>query len=123
MSDVYMHSLANLQAHMAPGSEGKLNFPKYISKSLEQDFKDVAGISPIMWLFSVLFSLAYTNVLATDIDYCYLETGWYSYHWLPFIPLIVSPLRCKLSASPSLQHSESFACKTPSGREFQRSSP
>ncbi|KAG4133207.1 hypothetical protein ERO13_D08G082500v2 [Gossypium hirsutum] len=48
---------------------------KYIKRSLEDDFKVVVGISPIIWFIAVLFLLAYTH-------------GWYSYLWLPFIPLI-----------------------------------
>ncbi|XP_038892538.1 MLO-like protein 6 [Benincasa hispida] len=63
-------------AHLAPGSEVKFDFHKYISRSLEDDFKVVVGISPAMWLFAVLFILTNTN-------------GWYSYLWLPFISLII----------------------------------
>ncbi|GAB4836465.1 hypothetical protein Ancab_001376 [Ancistrocladus abbreviatus] len=48
-------------AHLAPGSETKFDFQKYISRSLEQDFKVVVGISPIMWFFAVLFLLGYTH--------------------------------------------------------------
>ncbi|XP_022944838.1 MLO-like protein 2 isoform X3 [Cucurbita moschata] len=63
-------------AHLAPGSEVKFDFHKYISRSLENDFKVVVGISPAMWLFAVLFILTNTH-------------GWYSYLWLPFISLII----------------------------------
>nr|KJB64559.1 hypothetical protein B456_010G055900 [Gossypium raimondii] len=49
---------------------------KYIKRSLDDDFKVVVGISPIIWFIAVLFLLAYTH-------------GWYSYLWLPFIPLII----------------------------------
>ncbi|XP_058183433.1 MLO-like protein 6 [Rhododendron vialii] len=63
-------------AHLAPQSEMDFDFQKYISRSLEEDFKVVVGISPIIWLFAVLFLLTNTH-------------GWYSYFWLPFIPLII----------------------------------
>ncbi|KAK8277125.1 hypothetical protein V6Z11_D10G245100 [Gossypium hirsutum] len=64
-----------IMAHLAPGNETKFDFQKYIKRSLEDDFKVVVGISPIIWFIAVLFLLAYTH-------------GWYSYLWLPFIPLI-----------------------------------
>ncbi|TYG63954.1 hypothetical protein ES288_D06G069900v1 [Gossypium darwinii] len=63
-------------AHLAPENETKFDFQKYIKRSLEDDFKVVVGISPIIWFIAVLFLLAYTH-------------GWYSYLWLPFIPLIL----------------------------------
>ncbi|KAK7270352.1 hypothetical protein RIF29_23430 [Crotalaria pallida] len=63
-------------AHLAPGSEAKFNFQKYIQRSLEEDFKVVVGISPTIWFFAVLTLLTNTN-------------GWYPYLWLPFIPLII----------------------------------
>ncbi|OMO71554.1 Mlo-related protein [Corchorus capsularis] len=65
-----------IMAHLAPGNETKFDFQKYIKRSLEEDFKVVVGISPIIWLIAVLFLLAYTH-------------GWYSFYWLPFIPLLV----------------------------------
>ncbi|XWS07929.1 hypothetical protein CRYUN_Cryun41cG0033800 [Craigia yunnanensis] len=64
-----------IMAHLAPGNETKFDFQKYILRSLEDDFKVVVGISPIIWFIAVLFLLAYTH-------------GWYSYLWLPFIPLV-----------------------------------
>ncbi|XP_039061177.1 MLO-like protein 12 [Hibiscus syriacus] len=63
-------------AHLAHGNETKFDFQKYIKRSLEEDFKVVVGISPIIWFTAVLFLLAYTS-------------GWYSYFWLPFIPLVI----------------------------------
>ncbi|GAA0155079.1 hypothetical protein Leryth_000672 [Lithospermum erythrorhizon] len=63
-----------IMAHLAPHS--KFDFQKYINRSLEEDFKVVVGISPPIWLFAVLFLLFNTH-------------GWYSYLWLPFIPLII----------------------------------
>ncbi|TYG72237.1 hypothetical protein ES288_D04G004200v1 [Gossypium darwinii] len=65
-----------IMAHLAPANETKFDFQKYIKRSLEQDFKVVVGISPIIWFIAVLFLLAYTH-------------GWYSYLWLPFVPLII----------------------------------
>ncbi|XP_051119952.1 MLO-like protein 6 [Andrographis paniculata] len=65
-----------ITAHLAPHSQESFNFHKYINKSLEEDFKVVAGISPIIWLCAVLLLLTNTN-------------GWYSLYWLPFIPLII----------------------------------
>ncbi|KAH1151445.1 hypothetical protein GLYMA_16G145500v4 [Glycine max] len=64
-----------ITAHLAPGSDARFDFQKYIKRSLDEDFKVVVGISPIIWFFAVLFLLANTH-------------GWYSYYWLPFIPLI-----------------------------------
>ncbi|GMI86229.1 MILDEW RESISTANCE LOCUS O 12 [Hibiscus trionum] len=65
-----------ITAHLAPGNETRFDFQKYIKRSLEEDFKVVVGISPIIWFIAVLFLLAYTH-------------GWYSYLWLPFIPLVI----------------------------------
>nr|POE50184.1 mlo-like protein 2 [Quercus suber] len=64
------------KAHSAPKSETEFDFQKYISRSLEKDFKVVVGISPIIWFFALLFLLSNTY-------------GWHSYLWLPFLPLII----------------------------------
>ncbi|GLJ39966.1 hypothetical protein SUGI_0817640 [Cryptomeria japonica] len=61
-------------AHLAPNS--KLNFQKYIRRSLDDDFKVVVGISPPLWAFAVVFLLL--NV-----------SGWYAYFWLSFVPLCI----------------------------------
>ncbi|XP_030925345.1 MLO-like protein 6 [Quercus lobata] len=63
-------------AHLAPESQTKFNFQIYIKRSLEEDFKVVVGISPTIWFFAVLFLLFNTH-------------GWFSYLWLPFLPLII----------------------------------
>nr|ALI93622.1 MLO11 [Vitis pseudoreticulata] len=63
-------------AHLAPESHTRFDFQKYIKRSLEEDFKVVVGISPIIWFCAVLFLLFNTH-------------GWHSYLWLPFIPLII----------------------------------
>uniref|UniRef100_A0A5B7C3K3 MLO-like protein n=1 Tax=Davidia involucrata TaxID=16924 RepID=A0A5B7C3K3_DAVIN len=65
-----------IMAHLAPQSHTNFDFQKYINRSLEEDFKVVVGISPPIWLFAVIFLLFNTH-------------GWYSYLWLPFIPLII----------------------------------
>ncbi|KAJ9178152.1 hypothetical protein P3X46_010061 [Hevea brasiliensis] len=65
-----------IMAHLAPQSHMKFDFQKYIKRSLDEDFKVVVGISPPIWFFAVLFLLFNTH-------------GWYSYLWLPFIPLII----------------------------------
>ncbi|GMI94722.1 MILDEW RESISTANCE LOCUS O 6 [Hibiscus trionum] len=64
-----------IMAHLAPHSQTKFDFQKYINRSLEEDFNVVVGISPPIWFLAVLFILFNTH-------------GWYSYLWLPFIPLI-----------------------------------
>ncbi|KAL3649377.1 MLO-like protein 6 [Castilleja foliolosa] len=65
-----------IMAHLAPQSHASFDFQKYINRSLEEDFKVVVGISPPIWFLAVLFLLFNTH-------------GWYSYLWLPFIPLII----------------------------------
>ncbi|KAK8582172.1 hypothetical protein V6N13_145152 [Hibiscus sabdariffa] len=65
-----------IMAHLAPQSQNNFNFQKYINRSLEEDFSVVVGISPLIWFCAVLFLL-------------FSPHGWYSYYWLPFIPLIV----------------------------------
>ncbi|XP_018474916.1 MLO-like protein 12 isoform X2 [Raphanus sativus] len=65
-----------IMAHMPAGSEARFDFQKYIQRSLEEDFKAVVGISPVIWCIAVLFILTNTH-------------GWESYFWLPFLPLFV----------------------------------
>ncbi|XP_078433209.1 MLO-like protein 12 isoform X2 [Wolffia australiana] len=65
-----------IMAHLAPSSSTKFNFHNYTKRCLEEDFRLVVGISPLIWFCVVVFILFYTH-------------GWYSYFWLPFIPLIV----------------------------------
>ncbi|XP_010558749.1 PREDICTED: MLO-like protein 6 [Tarenaya hassleriana] len=65
-----------IMAHLAPGSETRFDFRKYIQRSLEEDFNVVVGISPVIWFIAVLFLLTNTH-------------GINSYLWLPFIPLVV----------------------------------
>ncbi|KAK4734188.1 hypothetical protein R3W88_008449 [Solanum pinnatisectum] len=63
-------------AHLAPQQEKNFDFQLYINRAPEEDFTDVVGISPVLWIFAMLYFLTTTN-------------GWYSYYWLPFIPLII----------------------------------
>ncbi|KAK7409854.1 hypothetical protein VNO78_00215 [Psophocarpus tetragonolobus] len=60
--------------HLAPGS--KFDFQKYIKRSLEDDFKVVVGISPILWASVVLFLLVNVH-------------GWHASFWVSFLPLAV----------------------------------
>ncbi|CAI9110446.1 OLC1v1010469C1 [Oldenlandia corymbosa var. corymbosa] len=44
-----------INAHFAPDS--KFNFHKYIKRSMEDDFKEVLGISIPLWTFAIIFQL------------------------------------------------------------------
>lgn len=63
-----------ISAHLSTNSS--FNFQKYIQRSLEDDFKAVVGISPLMWLLVVIF-------LLVDVH------GWNVYLWVSFVPLIM----------------------------------
>ncbi|CAN8245110.1 unnamed protein product [Cochlearia groenlandica] len=65
-----------IMAHLAPGSDARFDFRKYIQRSLEEDFKTIVEISPVIWFIAVLFLLTNTH-------------GLNSYLWLPFIPFVV----------------------------------
>lgn len=65
-----------INTHLPPESQQQYDFHKYISRSLEDDFKVVVGISPTVWFFAVLLLLTNTH-------------DWYAYLWLPFIPLVI----------------------------------
>ncbi|KAI3810623.1 hypothetical protein L1987_20244 [Smallanthus sonchifolius] len=58
-----------------PGNPN-FNFYKYMLRTLEYDFKKIVGISWYLWLFVVIFLLL--NI-----------SGWYTYFWLSFLPLIL----------------------------------
>ncbi|XP_059590625.1 MLO-like protein 9 isoform X2 [Vitis vinifera] len=60
--------------HLAPGS--KFNFQKYIKRSLEDDFKVVVGISPVLWASVVVFLLLNVH-------------GWEAMFWISIFPLVV----------------------------------
>ncbi|KAK2660928.1 hypothetical protein Ddye_007461 [Dipteronia dyeriana] len=63
-----------ITVHLAPGS--RFNFQKYIKRSLEDDFKVVVGISPILWASVVLFLLLNVH-------------GWAIMYVITLTPLIV----------------------------------
>ncbi|KAK3232032.1 hypothetical protein Dsin_003913 [Dipteronia sinensis] len=63
-----------ISVHLAPGS--RFNFQKYIKRSLEDDFKVVVGISPILWASVVLFLLLNVH-------------GWAIMYVITLTPLIV----------------------------------
>ncbi|XP_041000107.1 MLO-like protein 1 isoform X1 [Juglans microcarpa x Juglans regia] len=54
----------------------KFNFHKYMMRALEDDFKQVVGISWYLWVFVVIFLLMNIN-------------GWHTYFWIAFIPFIL----------------------------------
>ncbi|CAN6481538.1 unnamed protein product [Victoria cruziana] len=60
--------------HLSPGA--KFNFQKYIKRSLEDDFKVVVGISPLLWASAVIFLLI--NV-----------REWYALFWVTILPLVI----------------------------------
>ncbi|CAI9758077.1 unnamed protein product [Fraxinus pennsylvanica] len=63
-----------ISVHLAPGS--KFNFQKYIKRSLEDDYKTVVGVSPVLWGSFVVFLLLNVN-------------GWKALFWASLIPLII----------------------------------
>ncbi|KAI3450532.1 hypothetical protein Pfo_007197 [Paulownia fortunei] len=63
-----------ISAHLS--ANNSFNFQKYIQRSLEDDFRAVVGISPIMWLVVVIF-------LLVDVH------GWNAYLWVSFLPLTI----------------------------------
>ncbi|XP_061357445.1 MLO-like protein 10 [Gastrolobium bilobum] len=60
--------------HLSPGS--KFNFQKYIKRSLEDDFKVVVGVSPVLWASFVVFLLLNVN-------------GWHAMIWASLIPVVI----------------------------------
>ncbi|KAF1872053.1 hypothetical protein Lal_00012274 [Lupinus albus] len=63
-----------IAVHLAPGS--KFNFQKYIKRSLEDDFKIVVGVSPVLWASFVVFLLLNVN-------------GWHAMFWASLIPVVI----------------------------------
>ncbi|EFH41351.1 hypothetical protein ARALYDRAFT_497027 [Arabidopsis lyrata subsp. lyrata] len=73
-----------IDAHLAPGR--KFDFQKYIKRSLEDDFKVVVGISPLLWASFVIFLLLNVN-------------GWETLFWASILPvLIILAVSTKLQA-------------------------
>ncbi|KAJ6684573.1 MLO-LIKE PROTEIN 5-RELATED [Salix purpurea] len=64
-----------ISVHLAPGS--KFNFQKYIKKTLEDDFKVVVGISPLLWASAILNLLSNVH-------------GWKAQFCVSFLPLFVT---------------------------------
>lgn len=65
-----------MMAHLTPENQKNFDFQIYINRAVDKDFKVVVGISPALWLFTVLYFLTTTD-------------GLYSYLWVPFVPLII----------------------------------
>ncbi|KAL8245484.1 hypothetical protein R6Q59_011742 [Mikania micrantha] len=63
-----------ISAHLS--SNNYFNFRKYIQRSLEDDFKVVVGISPLMWFLLIIFMLI-------DVH------GWHMYLWVAMLPLVI----------------------------------
>ncbi|KAL8134138.1 MLO-like protein 10 [Apium graveolens] len=63
-----------INVHLAPGS--KFDFQKYIKRSLEDDFKVVVGVSPVLWASFVIF-------LLINVD------GSEALFWVSLIPLVI----------------------------------
>ncbi|KAK3226481.1 hypothetical protein Dsin_006343 [Dipteronia sinensis] len=64
-----------ISAHFST-SINNFNFHKYINRALEEDFKAVVGISPLMWFFVVIF-------LLVDVY------DWQVNLWISYIPLLI----------------------------------
>ncbi|KAM7531752.1 hypothetical protein LguiB_035162 [Lonicera macranthoides] len=67
--------LGRAKAHSS-ARNNNFNFQKYIQKSLEEDFKVVVSISPLMWFIVVVFMLV-------DVH------GWHVYLWISYVPLLI----------------------------------
>ncbi|KAG9136983.1 hypothetical protein Leryth_013834 [Lithospermum erythrorhizon] len=63
-----------ISVHLAPGS--KFNFQKYIKRSLEDDFKTVVGVSPVLWASFVVYLLI--NI-----------SGSHALFWASLIPVMI----------------------------------
>ncbi|XP_059623355.1 MLO-like protein 10 isoform X2 [Cornus florida] len=73
-----------ITVHLGTGS--KFDFQKYIKRSLEDDFKVIVGVSPVLWASFVVFLLINVN-------------GWKALFWASLIPmLIVLAVGTKLQA-------------------------
>ncbi|KAG9132335.1 hypothetical protein Leryth_013011 [Lithospermum erythrorhizon] len=63
-----------ISVHLAPGS--RFDFQKYIKRSLEDDYKIVAGISPVLWASFVVYLLI--NI-----------QGWKALFWASLLPVVI----------------------------------
>ncbi|KAK1431287.1 hypothetical protein QVD17_07743 [Tagetes erecta] len=73
-SDYFTMRHAFISVHLAPGSQ--FNFQKYIKRSLEDDFKVIVGISPLLWATAVLY--LFSNV-----------EGTHAMVWLSLFPVVI----------------------------------
>ncbi|BBN08300.1 mlo protein [Marchantia polymorpha subsp. ruderalis] len=73
-SDYLTLRLGFIKNHNAPL---KLNFYKYMMRSLEDDLKTVIGISGYLWVFVIFFMILNVH-------------GWYAYFWMSFIPVVIN---------------------------------
>ncbi|KAK3038422.1 hypothetical protein RJ639_030588 [Escallonia herrerae] len=64
-----------ITAHMSLRNN-HFNFQKYIQRTLEEDFKVVVSVSPLMWFIVVIFMLV-------DVH------GWNVYLWVSYVPLLI----------------------------------
>ncbi|KAI3412812.1 MLO-like protein [Psidium guajava] len=64
-----------ISAHLS-ARNNNFNFQRYIQRSLEEDFKVVVSISPVMWFVVVIFMLV-------DVH------GWNVYLWVSYVPLLL----------------------------------
>lgn len=65
---------AFIETHLSTNKS--FDFRKYIQRSLEEDFRLVVGISPLMWLLVVVFMLV-------DVH------GWQTFLWVSFTPVTI----------------------------------
>ncbi|EPS58714.1 hypothetical protein M569_16096, partial [Genlisea aurea] len=63
-----------ISVHLAPGSN--FNFQKYIKRSLEDDYKTVVGVSPVLWCSFLVFLLLNVH-------------GWQALFWASLVPIII----------------------------------
>ncbi|KAK1441592.1 hypothetical protein QVD17_07603 [Tagetes erecta] len=73
-SDYFTMRHGFISVHLGPGSQ--FNFQKYIKRSLEDDFKVIVGISPLLWSTAVLYLFA--NV-----------EGTHAMVWLSLFPVVL----------------------------------
>nr|KYP42041.1 MLO-like protein 8 [Cajanus cajan] len=78
-----------IAVHLSPGS--KFNFQKYIKRSLEDDFKVVVGVSPVLWAAFVFFLLL--NVYVVEIE----TYNYKPFNWLQIIFAVGTKLQAALA--------------------------
>ncbi|CAL9002345.1 unnamed protein product [Prunus brigantina] len=64
-----------ISAHLS-SRHNNFNFQQYIQLSLEEDFRIMVGISPLMWFLAAAFMLL-------DVY------GWYVYLWISYVPILI----------------------------------